>query len=245
MNDFGPCAFAAACMLKDNENENGAALDMLYLADQASKNSNSSTGRLNISPVQAELQSPNLSSKSKGPKLNAGRWPFCGMQTETVAAGLDKSAADSPSLWGFLPTVPLPNQPNPVPLPTQIGQVYPCSGGYLPLLPVSPLLQAGGRTTVGKGCMWGSTSAASWPGLGYMAGRLCGLDDATSVEQGVRNEAVHVAKLSRTEITSNGSSEALSSDGCWGREQVGIHPCSDGRLRWLAKRKRTGPKPGG
>ncbi|CAD7703259.1 unnamed protein product [Ostreobium quekettii] len=238
--------------------ENGADLNMLQL-DQVSGNSNSSMSpRFRFHPSRPHSKD---GCSKFGASLSARDWPFG--STPTAPQGLPGPMPADPveALWGFMPSV-MPTQSRSVPLPPRFPQLYPSMGSFMPMLSVLPIAHspnAGSHQSKSQGVSAGHDAWRSHParGLGQKSldgpeGPLSGglviqlnqLGQLSQLEELEKSGSHRVAQLTEP-IESEAMVSPRSSDsGMWAKgDKAGLGEAGL-TLRWLAKRRRTGPKAG-
>lgn len=230
--------------VEDVENEAGP--EIVHLGDLEAVSTNSSC--LNPPMLKTEFEATKLSSNSKEPKVNTESCHLGGAHKDTLSVSLkEEPVQGNPSLWSLMPPLLLPNQPGAIPFLAPFGQTYPCAGGFRPIVPVPSLMHTNGAS-VRNGGVLGSMSHARWPRFEFLPGHLGCLDGSSVPKDDDVKKAMHQpdrVKLENYNDALKNSLKDLNSNLRVGQQDIQIFPGeSEGTLRWLVKRRRTGPKAG-
>lgn len=228
-----------------NENlENTATLDRLHLGDQGV--SQCVGGDRSSHAVPIGFESDTCDSKGKIAEMNYQRMP---PPRRPLADGLPQDTVVVPNLpngqpvWEFIPPLVLQNRSGSMSVRPGFNNMYPCGGRFMPLLPVRPFLPTGEGT---PGELMGSLPHSPWSKWDLQSSRLG--DFVASASGKELQEATDDMQIEDVSETTRVQAVPKELERHAIRVKENLHMSeehsNDGEetLRWLVKRKRTGPK---
>lgn len=229
--------------VKSENLENAATLDRLHLGDQGV--GSSVAGSRNSHAMSMDFESDIRDSKCKNAKLNCTRMP---PPRRPLGDGLPPEALPlpgfprNPSVWDFIPPLVVQNQAGSVGVRPGFNNVYPCAGGFMPVLPVRPLLSTGDEGPR----KWWPLQHPNWPKWDVQLNRLGDFDASFSGRELEEAEDEMVIEDEGKDCTDDVDPKEAHKHLTASKEYVQINDMptnsEEETLRWLVKRKRTGPK---